>query len=111
MANSTDKIRFMLEDKDTQVLRFTWCDAANVIRTKGSPISQFESAVKEGIALCTGALVSLDSLCVVCGSGSLNCGPILYIRTYVQIARVTVEVIVVEDEAYASKLFIRHDIR
>ena len=83
MANSTEKIRFMLEDKDTQMLRFTWCDAANVIRTKGSPISQFESAVKEGIALCTGALVSLDSLCVVCGIGSLNCGPILrlYVRT------------------------------
>ena len=57
MANPTE-IKSLLKDMGTKILRFTWCDAANVIRTKGSHVSQLESAVKEGVALCTGSLVS-----------------------------------------------------
>ena len=57
MANLAE-IRSLLNDKGTKILRFTWCDAANVIRTKGSHVSQLESAVKQGVAFCTGSLVS-----------------------------------------------------
>ena len=57
----------LLKKKETKVLRFSWCDCANVIRTKGCYVSEFESTIKDGMAVCTGALVSVTIVYSVYG--------------------------------------------
>jgi glutamine synthetase len=55
--SSVDKENIeLLKKNKTKVLRFSWCDCANVIRTKGCYVSEFESTIEDGMAVCTGAL-------------------------------------------------------